>query len=276
MTRRLLALLLVTAAWHPVAAQATPSYEVFAVKYGTIPAFRVSGLIAGADTSRRLDIDMMVWVVRGGGRTVLVDAGFHRNAQVERWRVRDFSPPSVAVGKLGITPEAVTDIIVSHAHWDHMGGIDLFPRARIWIQREEYEFYTGDTLRARRSGADLEDVRELVARNGRGLVSLVDGDAKEILPGITVYTGGRHTHASQFAGVRTAEGTVVLASDNMYLYENLARRRPIAQTLDSLSNLRAQDRMRTLASSERLIVPGHDPEVFARFQAVVPSVVRIR
>jgi glyoxylase-like metal-dependent hydrolase (beta-lactamase superfamily II) len=105
---------------------------------------------------------------------------------------------------------------------------------------------------------------------------LVDGDAKEIIPGITVYTGGKHTFASQFATVRIASGTVVVASDNVYLYENLARHVPIAQTLDSASNLRTQLRMTTLASDPRLIVPGHDPEVFVRFPAPGNGIARIQ
>ena len=76
--------------------------------------------------------------------------------------------------------------------------------------------------------------------------------------------------------VQTRSGrTVVLASDNVYLYENIDARRPIAQTLDAASNLLAQDRMRTLASSVRLIVPGHDPAVFDRFQRVSDRIVRI-
>jgi glyoxylase-like metal-dependent hydrolase (beta-lactamase superfamily II) len=60
-------------------------------------------------------------------------------------------------------------------------------------------------------------------------------------------------------------GTAIIASDNAYLYENLERDRPIAQTLDSTSNLAAQARMKRLASDARLIVPGHDPAVFVRF-----------
>jgi glyoxylase-like metal-dependent hydrolase (beta-lactamase superfamily II) len=108
-----------------------------------------------------------------------------------------------------------------------------------------------------------------------GRVTLVEGDAQEILPGITVYTGGKHTYASQYAGVRTAKGTVVVASDNCYLYENLEHHRPIAQTLDSTSNLAAQDRMQRLASDRRLIVPGHDPAVFKRFRSVAPGVAKI-
>jgi glyoxylase-like metal-dependent hydrolase (beta-lactamase superfamily II) len=104
---------------------------------------------------------------------------------------------------------------------------------------------------------------------------MVDGDAKEILPGITCYTGGRHTYASQYIGVNTSAGTVVLASDNMYLYENLEKHVPIAETLDAASNLRAQDRMKQIASRPGLIIPGHDPAVIAKFPNVAPGIAKI-
>ncbi|MFI5177090.1 MAG: N-acyl homoserine lactonase family protein, partial [Vicinamibacterales bacterium] len=101
------------------------------------------------------------------------------------------------------------------------------------------------------------------------------GDDRELLPGIRVYTGGKHTYASQFVGVATRAGTVVLASDNVYLYENLDKHVAIAQTLDAASNLAAQERMLKLAASPRLVIPGHDPAVFERFPVVKPGVVRI-
>jgi len=75
--------------------------------------------------------------------------------------------------------------------------------------------------------------------------------------------------------VSTAKGTVVLASDNMYLYENLEKHVPIAATLDSDSNLRAQDRMKQIASDPRLIIPGHDPAVFTKFPAAGDRVAKI-
>src|ERR1051326_31150 len=81
----------------------------------------------------------------------------------------------------------------------------------------------------RNRAIDAGDAKVLagIARDGR--VSLVDGDAKEVIPGITAYTGGKHTFASQFVTVSTASGTVVLASDNMYLYENMATHRQIGR-----------------------------------------------
>ena len=112
--------------------------------------------------------------------------------------------------------------------------------------------------------------------NTEGRVGLVHGDAQEILPGLTCYTGGKHTYQSQYLDVNTVGGTVVLASDNMYLYENMEQHVPIAETLDAASNLRAQDRMKRLATHPEWVIPGHDPAVFDKFPKVATGVVRIQ
>ena len=257
--------------------QPAPAYEVYAIQYGVIRGFRVSSLIAGTDTARRLDIAMMVWLLKGpGGRNVLVDAGFQREDLVQRWKPADFVPPSEAVARFGVKPEEITDIVVSHVHWDHLDGAALFPNARLWIQREEYEHHIDSTGKRIANAIDAADATMLAKLRLDGRVNLVDGDAREILPGITVYIGGKHTFQSQYAGVRTAAGTVVIASDNAYLYENLEKHLPIAQTLDAASNLAAQERMTKIASSPRLIVPGHDPAVFERFPSPGHGVARIQ
>jgi glyoxylase-like metal-dependent hydrolase (beta-lactamase superfamily II) len=261
-------------------AGANPAYEVYAVRYGTLAQFPVASLITGADTARRMDIAMMVWVIRAPGdparRTVLMDAGFYREKFITRWRPVDYVRPSTALERLGIRAEQVTDVIISHVHWDHLDGADLFPNARVWIQRAEYDYYVDSAGRPRRSTIDSLDARMLAALRGAGRVQLVDGDSVEIFPGVRVFTGGKHTFASQYATVATASGTVVLASDNAYLYENFDRQRPIYQTLDSVSNLAAQARMLRLASNARLVVPGHDPNVFLRFPEPGGGVARIR
>ena len=256
--------------------EGTPTYEVHALRYGTLSQFAVAGLIAGADPARRMDIALMVWLIRGGGRTALMDAGFYREKFMTRWKPVDYVRPSAAVERLGIRAEQVTDIIVSHVHWDHLDGADLFPNARVWIQRAEYEYYVDSAGRPKRSTIDSLDAQMLADLRRAGRVQLVDGDSVEIVPGIRVFTGGKHTFASQFASVATASGTIVLASDNAYLYENFSARRPIAQTLDSLSNLAAQARMLRLAGDIRRVVPGHDPAVFTRFPKPGGGVARIR
>jgi len=255
-----------------------PEYEVYAISYAVIPDFPVSALVAGADRSRKMDIQMMFWLIKGpGGKNVIVDCGFYREKFLKQWKTRDFVKPSEAIAKAGLRAEDITDIIISHIHWDHADGMDLFPNATVWIQKDEYQYYTGEAWQpGERSQADPDDVLMLVKLNIDHRVRFVDGDNQEPIPGIKVYTGGKHTFASQYAAVNTKSGAVVLASDNLYLYENLEKHVPIAATLDAASNLKAQERMKEIASSPRLIVPGHDPAVFSRFPAPGGGVARIQ
>jgi glyoxylase-like metal-dependent hydrolase (beta-lactamase superfamily II) len=266
-----------TFAQNKPAQESKPQYEVYAIKYAELPDFPVNGLIAGADPARKLDIAMVIWLVRGNGRNILVDSGFYRPQFFKNWKVNQFVKPSDAVAKLGLKPEDITDVIITHMHWDHADGMDLFPKARIWLQKDEYTYYTGEAWQSPKThgGIDPDDVLAVVKLNLAGRVGLVNGDAQQILPGISCYIGGKHTYQSQYVGVQTAKGTVVLASDNMYLYENLATHKPIAQTLDAASNLRAQDRMKQLASDPRLIVPGHDPAIFTKFPKPGNGVAKI-
>ncbi len=177
----------------------------------------------------------------------------------------------------GLKPDEITDVIITHMHWDHADGFDLFPKARIWLQRDEYTYYTGEAWHQPRThgGIDPDDVEAIVKANIKGQVSFVEGDAQEIMPGITCYIGGKHTYQSQFVGVNAKDGTVILASDNVYMYENLDKHVPIAASLDLKSNLAAQDRMRKLAGKPEFIIPGHDPEMFKRFPQEGPGVVKI-
>jgi glyoxylase-like metal-dependent hydrolase (beta-lactamase superfamily II) len=259
-----------------VRADAAP-VEVYAVRFATIAGFQVSSLVAGADRSRRLDIAMTIWVLKGSdGRIAIVDSGFHRDRYFSQFAVKDYIKPSEALAPLGIKPDDVSDLLLTHMHWDHAGGIDLFPKARVWVQKDEYDYYTGEAWQSARThgGIDADDVLEIVKRNTEGKVSFVRGDDDKSLPGIAFGVGGRHTFASQFVVVARPQ-PVVIASDNMYLYENLDAHVAIAQTLDAVSNLRTQDRMRSLAAEPRLLLPGHDPAVFARFPRISDRIVRI-
>jgi glyoxylase-like metal-dependent hydrolase (beta-lactamase superfamily II) len=253
---------------------ATPVYKVYAIRYGTLKNFPLSALVKGAPKSEHTDLAMMFWLLQGGGRNILVDAGFYHEQFIKSWKPVDYVRPSVAIGRLRLKPADITDIIVSHAHWDHVDGVALFPKARVWIQKAEFDYYS-IPAHQKKTGVFPVDMAELDKLKAENRLVLVNGDNRTIFPGITVYTGGRHTYASQYVGVHTRKGTVIVASDNVYLYENLERNLPIAQTFDAAANLRAQHRMERLASSPELIIPGHDPKVFVIFPKPGHGVSRI-
>jgi glyoxylase-like metal-dependent hydrolase (beta-lactamase superfamily II) len=250
-------------------------YEVYAVRYATLRGWPVSNLVKGADPARKLDIAMTVWVLKcPDGRIVLVDAGYYRPSLLKLKGTADFTRPDKALERLRIKPEDVTDVILTHMHWDHVDGADLFPKAQIWIQKDEYSHYA-ENAKGPGDSPEPEYIVALRKLNAQGRVHLVHGDAQKIIPGITAYTGGRHTFASQYVGVNTRAGIMVIASDNVYLFENLEKHLPIAATLDAKANLAAQDRMKQIAASPRLIIPGHDPDVFVRFPKSGDGVARL-
>jgi glyoxylase-like metal-dependent hydrolase (beta-lactamase superfamily II) len=264
-----------------VAAQpgGVPRYDVYAVRFAHVP-YAESSLVAGAAKGPQVDIAFTIWPIvdASSGRVILVDAGFYRDKFMSAWKPRDYVRPSVALRSgLNIPPDRVTDIIVTHTHWDHFDGADLFPKATIWIQKAEFDHYldpAAGTVR-NRGGLDAEDAPMLAKLNADGRVKLIDGDNREILPGIRVYTGGKHTFESQFVGVTTPGGTLILASDNAYLYKNIDSGLAIAQTLDPAANVAAQKRMVDLAGNANRVIPGHDPAVFTRFKLVTPNVARL-
>jgi glyoxylase-like metal-dependent hydrolase (beta-lactamase superfamily II) len=251
----------------PASAAPAP-LSIQAIRYATIPGFPLEALMVGAPKGETIDIAMVVWLVRGGGHNLLFDTGFHRDKWLKEFTVADFLRPDEAVALAGVKPDEITDVVISHAHWDHMGGVDLFPKAQIWIQKQEYTYYTGDAWQpgGQHGGIDPDDVAALLRANTEGRLHLVDGDDVEILPGVRAYTGARHTFASEYLRI-DGSPPFVLASDNCYLDRNLAEHKPSAtfSEADHPANLKAQERMITLAGAPERVIPGHDPSQFRRF-----------
>jgi glyoxylase-like metal-dependent hydrolase (beta-lactamase superfamily II) len=170
--------------------------------------------------------------------------------------------PRAALAPLGLRPEDVTEVIVTHLHYDHAGGLALFPHAHLHLQEAEMAYATGpcmchDTLRMPFTAGH---VCEAVTRLYRGKLSFHVGDA-EIADGVTVHCIGGHSRGLQAVRVRTRAGWMVLASDAAHFYENLWLRKPFPIVVDLQDMLDGFTRLERLASRRALIVPGHDPLV---------------
>ena len=246
---------------------ATPDYSIQAIRYASAPD-NVADLVMGAP-KEKITIAMVVWLIRGAGRNILFDSGYHRDTFLKYFPSTGYIRPDEAVKLAGVQPDEITDVVISHAHWDHLGGIDLFPKATVWIQKEEYRYYTGPAWQpgGDHGGIDPADIQELVKLNTEGRVRFVDGDNVEIFPGIRAYTGGHHTYASQYLRI-DGNPPFVLASDNCYLYRNLAEHRASATFTKAYeaANIQNQARMIQLAGGNPdRVIPGHDAAQFDKY-----------
>ena len=262
-----------------------PHYQVYALKFASAGhPFPISDWVYNGPKNDSVNIDFMVWLIRGDNeKNILVDAGFQRDLMyiedAKEFAIKNYTRPDSVLPKLGLKAEDITDIILSHPHWDHIDGIGLFPNARIWIQKEDYNYYVGVAWQKDGSSGGFEkrDVHKLVDLNLKGRVTLVDGDNKEIIPGIKVFTGSRHTFNSQFVLVETGANKVLLASDNIWVYYSLEHLMPASQggTFDPTAYVNSMRRMKTLVTDPKYIIPGHDSKIFSIFPKVAEGIVKI-
>lgn len=253
------------------------AYEIFALKFagskGKEPASQIAVGGSAKDSIRGSSI---IWLLKGdNGRMVLVDAGFTDTAQ---YPYPDYTRPDLVLQKINIKPEDITDLIVTHPHFDHIGGIDLFPNAMLWMQRDDFTYFIQSAWQKNgfAEGFDKKDVFKLIQKSVAGHLTLVKGDSIEIIPGIRVFVGSKHTYESQYVLVNGTSGNTIIASDNIWFYYNLDHLLPIPKyTFDSKAYVNSMMRMKTLVSNTELIIPGHDTLIFSKFPKVVDGVVKI-
>jgi glyoxylase-like metal-dependent hydrolase (beta-lactamase superfamily II) len=249
--------------------------EVYALKIASAVKVPISAIAVGATTKDSVRICYMFWALkRSNGKTILVDAGFTDTTSM---KLTGYIRPDMALAKINIQPKDVSDIILTHPHRDHINGIDLFPDAMVWMQKEDYNYFVGAAWQKGGSttGFNKKDVATLVQRNLDKKLTLVQGDNVEILPGIRVFIGSKHTYESQFVQVTTKTGNVVIASDNSWFYYNVMNDLSIPMTLDPKGYIQNLKRMKTMVKDPNLVIPGHDPLVFSKFPKVSEDVVRI-
>ena len=250
-------------------------YRAYAIRYGhrdDVPAHEAFHRPHAAPPG---GMDYFVWLVTDGQNTVVVDTGFDEAEGTRRGR-RFLRSPKRGLLELGVHGQSVEHVVLTHFHYDHIGGTALFPNARFYVQEDEMNFYTGPgaTVPIVRESIHLPDLLGLVSLNYAGRVQLVDGDA-EIVPGVRVHKASGHTPGMQFVSLETARGQAVLTSDASHYYANMEDANAFNTFVDLAGVFRGHQRIRQIASSPDLIVPGHDPLVLERLHRVAEGIVEL-
>lgn len=174
-----------------------------------------------ADELNRIGLDLRCLLVDSGDRRILVDTGMG-----DRWPEKQLGifgldrRPNQLVAELaeaGITRESITDVVLTHLHFDHCGGTlrevegqlrPIFANARHWIQKRHWEWASSPSERDRASFRK-EDFLALVEH---GQLQQIDG-AAEIIPGVRVTPISGHTPGQQIVEFHTGQGVVVFVAD---------------------------------------------------------------
>jgi glyoxylase-like metal-dependent hydrolase (beta-lactamase superfamily II) len=240
-------------------------FELFAIRYAHHARRSAAENFIGGDLHEEgSPLDYFVWVARRSDRVFVIDTGFAQRAlRPGRELLR---LPADGVKALGVAPERVEDVIITHLHYDHAGTLDAFARARFHVQDREMAFATGRCMchPAMRHPFAVEDVVAMVRHVHAGRVAFHDGD-EELVPGLSLHHIGGHTAGIQSVRVLTRRGVVVLASDASHLYANMEEGRPFPIVYNVADMLEGHKRLRQLAPSPQHIVPGHDPLVMRRY-----------
>ncbi len=260
--------------------QAQDGYDVYAIEYARANRFmKVADVALNTHSEDSVSFSYYIWYLKGhNGRRILVDVGFVADTTTIRKTFKYFVTPNEALRRLGVEPDSITDVIITHPHQDHIGGLNLFPKATVWMQKNEYNDFVGSAWQKGgvNIGYNKEDVLKAVQANLDGRLRFVNGDSAEVLPGVRAFTGSKHTFEGQHLVVNTASDKVLLASDDSWFYFNVQDLVAERLVQDPDVFVRELRRMKTLVSDTTLIIPGHDPLVMSNFTAVAQGIVRIR
>lgn len=253
---------------------APDGFRVYAIRYAHREAVTPSEMFLRAQPDDRpTAMDYYLWLIIGPDGSFLVDTGFGRD--VARRRDREHclrGDPLTALAALGAPADSLSDVILTHLHFDHCGELSRFPKARFWLQEAEMAFWTGPSA-GRSSFRHVvmpDDVAAVVRLNLAGRVRWVGGD-ETIAPGLSLHHVGGHTAGMQVVRIETGAGVLVLASDATHYYRNIEADRPYS-AVDSVSAAHAAfDHLRRLAGPVGHIVPGHDPAVMHRYPPAAPG-----
>lgn len=256
-------------------------WDVYVIEFARSKDQPVDGLINGAHDDGVIDLPFSFVMARRGDRITLVDTGFMREGigaeMSARFGIPHWISPLRMLAELGVAPEQVTDIVVSHAHFDHMGSIGKFPRAHIWIQKREILSWIEAMALPPQFGfltaiINPDDLRNAFDASVEHRLTLLEGDRDNILPGIHVRFGEGHTLGQQFVILETGRGRLVVSGDCVYAARNITGHKhdgvyvPLANGVGSIwEQLKTMNRINSEIGGDlgRLIIL-HDSERWAK------------
>ncbi len=253
----------------------TDVWEVYAINYAQRQGrTRADSFLFDDHSSSAHQMEYYIWVLKQGTDVILVDTGYDHEEAKKRGRPIRLSPVE-ALAPLSIHPEQVKSIICTHLHYDHAGGLHLFPNATVHLQQAEMTYATGPCMchQVLRMPYSNNHIHSAIDKLYSDKLVFHTGDST-VTSGVSVHLVGGHSRGLQVVRVFTDSGWLVLASDASHYYENYLENKLFPIVVDAEDMLAGFSRIRNLCTHATLIVPGHDPLVLDYFPETYASFVR--
>jgi glyoxylase-like metal-dependent hydrolase (beta-lactamase superfamily II) len=258
-------------------ASAKPQWDVHVIEFARSKDQPLASLVHGAHADGVVDLPFSFILARSGEKIVLVDTGFIREgvgeAMAQKFGIPHWISPLRMLAAMGVAPGDVTDIVISHAHFDHMGSIGKFGQARLHIQKREILSWTEAMALPPQFGhlteiINPDDLRRAFDASVEHRLNLLDGDVDDLLHGLHVRLGEGHTLGQQFVILETGRGRLVVSGDCIYARRNICGHRgdgvyvPLANGIGSVwEQLKTIDRInREIAGDLGRLIILHDSE----------------
>jgi glyoxylase-like metal-dependent hydrolase (beta-lactamase superfamily II) len=262
------------------AAGPEPEYEIYAAKYGGLLIRKVAIVLWNVGWDEDGPINYYVWAIKAkNGETIVVDTGASP-AQGAARKVPGYVSPIEVLARAGISGDNVTKVVITHMHWDHVGGMEGFlqayPKATFYVQKREFNFCLRNPVSQRKPIAILFDplANKIVGDLERSeRLMIVDGDYN-LAPGVDLILAPGHTLGLQVVRVNTAKGPTVVGSDCAHVFRGYREDNPSVFIMDMPAWIQSFDKVKSKAAID-LIFPGHDVLMHQGYPKVAEDVTRL-
>jgi len=201
-------------------------------------------------------------------------------AQAVARKVPSFVSPVDILGRIGAAAGSLSMVIVTHMHWDHIGGAEAFlqayPKAKIYVQKRELDFCLRNPIGQRKPVAILFDAganKVVGSLEGSERLVVIDGD-QTVAPGVELLLAPGHTLGLQVVRVNTAKGPAIVGSDCAHVFRGYREDNPSCFIMDMPAWIASFDKVKAKGPLDR-IFPGHDILMSQNYPKVAEDVTQL-